>query len=1462
MPSNDISRFLLQPQKHYSSLRMQQGRIPLDSDWNEAARIDDLDAQQAVLDILGPKGTANDGFRLTAFSLASVELPDGSTQDTYDVSFDAGSMFLGGLRFETSGDLGPPSSPGLERYLQQVDWVQVDADAANLPTLPNLAAGEVQNDLVVLCAWEQSVSAVEDAELLEVALGGPDTSTRVRRMRRVQIRQATESGDCKEAFDAYMTELADGRATYNPATCELESNGRLAVRPLDTGAPEDPCRPDALGGYLGAENQALRVQMVSDTEFVWGYDNASPLYRVELVAGDDDPPGVVTKVRFLNLPKDQAAQPLANQTVEILRWGSYLPNEEKAAERAGHLDTVQTSYDPDSQTLTLADGVPEAWVQWFDVNGHSKFERGDDPEGERRYFYLRLWNTGDPARAARRTITGTVTLEDPANWVDLGIGLEVGFEALGLDTDHWVVAARPSTPDRVVPWALETGLRPMGYRTYYAPLGFVRFEAIAAQSVARQTLEPSLVDCRKTYRRLCDLDGCCTISVGDGSTSFGETNDLQAAIDGLPPTGGKICLLPGVHTVSTVSIKERTGIKIEGCGPRTIVQNAVDTGVALNAAEPPPVIEICESTDIELCQFTVRGHSIGCVRAEKSTDIRLLHMRFDCEPGSANPRVGVDTYDVNFLRVEDCTVNMAPVYSPYPAMYVNRGFSTELRRNRIICPEPTSIASTPWGGMQLAGLLSRVRIYDNVIFGGHGHGITLGDLLFINETTAPPIGGLTDFYAAIDGVDPPFAWWFRTPAGQALTDGGATVSGPQVTNLPQAVTVGDPAETFTPFPDGQFVGLEIVGNDVRLHGSSGIASAAFWAPNLEVEPIPPSFEIFICELRRNLVEQNLQLEPFTRPPTVANSGLYGGVVLSTVTAWNAAENRITENGFGLRTPLVGMGATLLFNSSFTENFVLGNGALPQGSAVAVDAGPRGGLWLGLAARVVGLEGGLSELEPAGFTRFTSVQVQGNQIEGGLGRSLTLTSFGPATVQSNSLTSFGAPAPEVITGVSMTLSVAGGGGATPNPVAVGAQVLGFGFPVDILPGSADFDDLGLTVFRDGQILFEDNYVSLDWFAERPQGLSFCGAFLQSLGTLSVQGNHFTACLHQPEIDGNSQADFFDEMLTGPTSRSALATHVWAVAGAGVQVIGNTIQEGQTDALFSLVSGTPDLVGAPDMTTVVHNHTTHCILGADPSEDNKIFLGCPPVTGYTLSAGGGISPVEEFGRGGVERRVLDDGSERRMGGMAGTTRVSRGDAPDLGIDAEIDLDLAAAPTVTSIQGELQAAGCAGHFTVLGSGFTRTDIVEVLDSDGNVVARVSPNFVSAERLVIRWIAPVGSGMYSVRVLRAFRGGSSATLANALNVLSCPVASTFSFTPPSTGTVVSVTVTGSGFDAQTVFALDHQTPPTAGLPVSNINIVSTTQATFDIETAGAATGTYRLRTWSPQLPTCVDVLPNAYTV
>ena len=53
---NDSSRNTFDPRKHFSSVRMQQGRVQVDADWNEACDIIAHRIETEATDVIGPCG--------------------------------------------------------------------------------------------------------------------------------------------------------------------------------------------------------------------------------------------------------------------------------------------------------------------------------------------------------------------------------------------------------------------------------------------------------------------------------------------------------------------------------------------------------------------------------------------------------------------------------------------------------------------------------------------------------------------------------------------------------------------------------------------------------------------------------------------------------------------------------------------------------------------------------------------------------------------------------------------------------------------------------------------------------------------------------------------------------------------------------------------------------------------------------------------------------------------------------------------------------------------------------------------------------------------------------------------------------------------------------------------------------------------------------------------------------------
>ena len=155
MPNIDISRDATDLRKHYDRVQMQQGRVLTDDDFNEAERLDAEDARRVRVDVIGPAGSPDDGFRLKTVGGQLV--------------LTAGQYYVGGLRLELEVD---------EPFNLQRDWLQQGSSPNETLTAP----ANPQFDFVWLDVWQQPVSGVEDKELLEAALGGADTSTRIRTM--------------------------------------------------------------------------------------------------------------------------------------------------------------------------------------------------------------------------------------------------------------------------------------------------------------------------------------------------------------------------------------------------------------------------------------------------------------------------------------------------------------------------------------------------------------------------------------------------------------------------------------------------------------------------------------------------------------------------------------------------------------------------------------------------------------------------------------------------------------------------------------------------------------------------------------------------------------------------------------------------------------------------------------------------------------------------------------------------------------------------------------------------------------------------------------------------------------------------------------------------------------------------------------------------------------------------------
>lgn len=1092
MATQDISRHLFQPEKRYSGLRMQQGRIILDADFNEGEMIDDEEQRLTIVDVVGPHGSSDAGLTITTVDLIN-----------YDFDILAGSYYLGGLR-QAIADKTDPAEP--QSFKSQSNWLQWNRDdeEPSLPTLPLVP----RHDLVYLVGWEQSVSAVEDGEIQEQALGGPDTSVRIRRMHRVYVRPGGPD-TCAGAFGALVTDLTTGGHSFDYANHELKSAARLTVEAGDDGESGDLCTPPVLQGYAGAENQAIRIQLIQPDRFIWSWDNASPLYRIGVPSGE----GTVT-VTLLTPPRDQAHFPLVGQVLEILPWGARLPNGEHVADHEIHgkigggvLARVSKTYNPSTQQLeaTVVDtsALAEMGV-WFVDNAV--------PEAD-RYFYMRVWNPGDNAPPGA---FGVSFLPDTPVALT-GTGLKVKFNQSGIIGDYWVIAARPSTPNQVVPWELGTGTAPHGPRRFYAPLALLHwfFNDLNALDVNIET-------CRRTFRPLTRQGGCCTVTVGDGITSFGDYSSINEALRNLPSNGPcKVCVLPGVYE-ERVIIGQRSNLILEGCRGRSIIRTPASNNTSQG------LVSITDCTNITLKDLNIEAEGQFGVTiigdSTQSKDITLENLdittRRDADllppdfdelwvptTSAAFPLCTVAAYNADGLRVLGCKLTMIGDLSAAANVLVFTCTGVLIRDSEILTPPGQGTVSKAWGGIHVAANCHDVEINHNEIREGLGYGITLGSVTFSTE-------------------DPPdYTDWFDS-GGRVVLDPGQDCPG-SGGDLPFSASPpggGDPVaiEPGRPIED-----LRVYNNRISLMGSSGISVLGFWAEPASILDPYQMLETHDVVLADNIVENNYSHpseDPL--PGALKDLAAFGGIILADADRLRIHDNVIQNNGADHLHPVCGIYVLHGENTVVENNQVRNNGPRIDGTALS---GIRAGIALQLVGRRVTpstTAGGFTieaeKLQPA-------ARVRGNIVLQPAGRALQVYGLGPILVEGNVLVSEG------LDGLDAgDLATAAHCVEIQNIGQSSDLILSGTIPADIafIPAPPllydPFQDSELLI--DGRILFTNNQIRFNPASGTSTNV-FCTNRFQSYGDIGVLDNQFFVKF--PTSGGNMT---YDTLATGWSVRA--------------------------------------------------------------------------------------------------------------------------------------------------------------------------------------------------------------------------------------------------------------------------------------------------------------------------------------
>ncbi|HSK55826.1 MAG TPA: DUF6519 domain-containing protein [Jiangellales bacterium] len=433
----DYSRTTFDPEKHFSAVLMQQGRVQLDADWNEQHDITLHILRSLAADLIGPHGGPGDGFAV------SPARGDGGAEGPRDFAVGAGHYYVDGILCENDRPAGGTTGDAACTYLGQPDFRPGRRD--------QLTDGRY---LVYLDVWEREVTALEDDGIREVALGGPDTAARNRMVWQVRVLPV--------ATDAVATVDADP-LVYLRSRLPFLSSAQLTATTSPPGGTE--------AGYTGQENRLYRVQVHRSSShgrptFVWSRHNAS----VDLPVTAAREQEVVVE----DLVRDIGPWVATGDLVEMVDDDSVL-DPRRASRRVRPLRRVHD--------VVVADRLVrlEGRLPAVDLRRHPRLRRWD---------HGRLPDEG--------LDDGAVPVRE-GEWLELEDGVAVWFTHGGdyLAGDHWQIPARSATAD--VDWPRASGVPeprpPRGTRHHHAPLGLIAVAgpAVAVERSYRRRIVPSVV---------------------------------------------------------------------------------------------------------------------------------------------------------------------------------------------------------------------------------------------------------------------------------------------------------------------------------------------------------------------------------------------------------------------------------------------------------------------------------------------------------------------------------------------------------------------------------------------------------------------------------------------------------------------------------------------------------------------------------------------------------------------------------------------------------------------------------------------------------------------------------------------------------------------------------------------------------------------------------------------------------
>jgi hypothetical protein len=233
----DFTRDTFDPNNHYQQVLMQQGRAQLDADWNEQGALSKHRDEAAAADLIGECGGPADHAAFGVFTDTSKLT---AADQTHLADLGVHTPLAGGDFFLSAGHYY------VDGILCENEWAIPYTAQPDRIDVETLNPGSY---ILYLDVWRRHITALDASQILESALGGPDTATRAKTIWQVR------------ALPIVSVDLDNPCGSGDLSSVLDPNTALLTASTVPTEAPDDPCIVPPGGGYVGLENQLYRVEI-------------------------------------------------------------------------------------------------------------------------------------------------------------------------------------------------------------------------------------------------------------------------------------------------------------------------------------------------------------------------------------------------------------------------------------------------------------------------------------------------------------------------------------------------------------------------------------------------------------------------------------------------------------------------------------------------------------------------------------------------------------------------------------------------------------------------------------------------------------------------------------------------------------------------------------------------------------------------------------------------------------------------------------------------------------------------------------------------------------------------------------------------------------------------------------------------------------------------------------------------